>query len=230
LHFPGTGDTLTIKAGKTGSFGSPFGTGGFSVKIGGLITMALPMDRAAALELLKTHTHTQSLIHHAISVEAAMRHFAEFYGENVEYWGMVGLLHDLDYEEHPEEHCQYTPGYLREAGFDEDFIRAVLSHGYGLCTDVKPEKQMEKVIYTVDELTGFITAVALMRPSKSLLDLEVKSVKKKFKDKAFAAKVNRDLIRGGAEMMGMELDQVMEHCILALRTINAELGFQPLAE
>ena len=111
-----------------------------------------------------------------------------------------------------------------------DFIRAVLSHGYGLCTDVKPEKQMEKVIYTVDELTGFITAVALMRPSKSLLDLEVKSVKKKFKDKAFAAKVNRDLIRGGAEMMGMELDQVMEHCILALRTINAELGFQPLVE
>ena len=192
--------------------------------------MALPMDRAAALELLKTHTHTQSLIHHAISVEAAMRHFAEFYGEDVEYWGMVGLLHDLDYGEHPEEHCQYTPGYLREAGFDEDFIRAVLSHGYGLCTDVKPEKQMEKVIYTVDELTGFITAVALMRPSKSLLDLEVKSVKKKFKDKAFAAKVNRDLIRGGAEMMGMELDQVMEHCILALRTINAELGFQPLTE
>ena len=173
--------------------------------------MALPMDRAAALELLKTHTHTQSLIHHAISVEAAMRHFAEFYGEDVEYWGMVGLLHDLDYEEHPEEHCQYTPGY-------------------GLCTDVKPEKQMEKVIYTVDELTGFITAVALMRPSKSLLDLEVKSVKKKFKDKSFAAKVNRDLIRGGAEMMGMELDQVMEHCILALRTINAELGFQPLTE
>ena len=159
-----------------------------------------------------------------------MRHFAEFYGENVEYWGMVGLLHDLDYEEHPEEHCQYTPGYLREAGFDEDFIRAVLSHGYGLCTDVKPEQQMEKVIYTVDELTGFITAVALMRPSKSLLDLEVKSVKKKFKDKAFAAKVDRDLIRGGAEMMGMELDQVMEHCILALRTINAELGFQPLTE
>ena len=124
--------------------------------------MALPMDRAAAFELLKQHTHTESLIHHAISVEAAMRHFAEFYGEDVEYWGMVGLLHDLDYEEHPDEHCQVTPIYLREAGFDEDFIRAVLSHGYGLCTDVEPQKQMEKVIYTVDELTGFITAVALM--------------------------------------------------------------------
>ena len=157
-----------------------------------------------------------------------MLHFAEFYGEDVEYWGMVGLLHDLDYEEHPDEHCQVTPIYLREAGFDEDFIRAVLSHGYGLCTDVEPQKQMEKVIYTVDELTGFITAVALMRPSKSLLDLEVSSVKKKFKDKKFAAKVKRDVIRDGAERMGMDLDAVMEHCILALRTINEELGFQPL--
>ena len=190
--------------------------------------MALPMDRAAAFELLKQHTHTESLIHHAISVEAAMRHFAEFYGEDVEYWGMVGLLHDLDYEEHPDEHCQVTPIYLREAGFDEDFIRAVLSHGYGLCTDVEPQKQMEKVIYTVDELTGFITAVALMRPSKSLLDLEVSSVKKKFKDKKFAAMVKRDVIRDGAERLGMDLDAVMEHCILALRTINEELGFQPL--
>ena len=190
--------------------------------------MALPMDRAAAFELLKQHTHTESLIHHAISVEAAMRHFAEFYGEDVEYWGMVGLLHDLDYEEHPDEHCQVTPIYLREAGFDEDFIRAVPSHGYGLCTDVEPQKQMEKVIYTVDELTGFITAVALMRPSKSLLDLEVSSVKKKFKDKKFAAKVKRDVIRDGAERLGMDLDAVMEHCILALRTINEELGFQPL--
>ena len=190
--------------------------------------MALPMDRAAAFELLKQHTHTESLIHHAISVEAAMRHVAEIYGEDVEHWGMVDLLHDLDYEEHPDEHCQVTPIYLREAGFDEDFIRAVLSHGYGLCTDVEPQKQMEKVIYTVDELTGFITAVALMRPSKSLLDLEVSSVKKKFKDKKFAAKVKRDVIRDGAERMGMDLDAVMEHCILALRTINEELGFQPL--
>ena len=180
--------------------------------------MALPMDRAAALELLKTHTHTQSLIHHAISVEAAMRHFAEFYGEDVEYWGMVGLLHDLDYEEHPEEHCQYTPGYLREAGFDEDFIRAVLSHGYGLCTDVKPEKQMEKVIYTVDELTGIITAVALMRPSKSCQDMEVKSLKKKYKDKKFAAGCSRDVIQQGADRLGWTLEELMEKTILAMRS------------
>ena len=192
--------------------------------------MALPMDRAAAFQLLRQHTETESLIKHAISVEAAMRHFAELYGEDVEYWGMVGLLHDLHYEKYPEEHCQHTPVYLREAGFDEGFIHAVLSHGYGLCTDVEPEKPMEKVIYTVDELTGFITACALMRPSKSLLDLEVSSVKKKFKDKKFAAKVDRDLIRGGAERMGMDLDEVMRHCIAALQTINTELGFLALAE
>ena len=192
--------------------------------------MALPMDRAAAYQLLQEYTKTESLIKHAISVEAAMRHFAEFYGEDVEYWGMVGLLHDLDYEKYPEEHCQHTPVYLREAGFDEEFIHAVLAHGYGLCTDAVPEKPMEKVVYTVDELTGFITACALMRPSKSLLDLEVSSVKKKFKDKKFAAKVNRDLIRGGAEMMGMELDEVIAHCIAALKTINTELGFQDLPQ
>ena len=183
--------------------------------------MALPMDRAAALELLKTHTHTQSLIHHAISVEAAMRHFAELYGEDAEYWGMVGLLHDLDYEEHPEEHCQFTPGYLREAGFDEDFIRAVLSHGYGLCTDVKPEKQMEKVIYTVDELTGFITAVALMRPSKSCQDMEVSSLKKKFKDKKFAAGCSRYVIANGAQLLGWELDTLLER---TLKAMQAEEG------
>ena len=147
-----------------------------------------------------------------------MRHFAEFYGEDVEYWGMVGLLHDLDYEEHPEEHCQYTPGYLREAGFDEDFIRAVLSHGYGLCTDVKPEKQMEKVIYTVDELTGFITAVALMRPSKSCQDMEVKSLKKKYKDKKFAAGCSRDVIQQGADRLGWTLEELMEKTILAMRS------------
>ena len=191
--------------------------------------MTLPMDRAGALALLREHTKTESLQKHAFAVEATMRHFAKLYGEDEEYWGMVGLLHDLDYEEYPEQHCQITPGYLKDAGFDDAFIHAVLSHAYGLCSDVKPEKQMEKVIYTIDELTGFITACALMRPSKSLLDIEVSSVKKKFKDKKFAAKVDRDLIRGGAEQMGMPLDEVMEHTIEALRTINEELGFLPLA-
>ena len=180
--------------------------------------MALPMDRAAAYQLLQEYTKTESLIKHAISVEAAMRHFAEFYGEDVEYWGMVGLLHDLDYEKYPEEHCQHTPVYLREAGFDEEFIHAVLAHGYGLCTDAVPEKPMEKVVYTVDELTGFITACALMRPSKSLLDLEVSSVKKKFKDKKFAAGCSRDVIARGAEMLGWDLDTLLERTILAMRS------------
>lgn len=186
--------------------------------------MSLPFNREQALELLKTYNKTESLLRHAYAVEAAMGHFAAFYGEDVDYWKMVGLLHDLDYELHPDEHCRHTPDMLRKAGFDEAFVHAVLAHGYGLCTDTVPELPMEKVVYTVDELTGFVTACALVRPSKSLSDLEVKSVKKKFKDPAFAAKVDRDLIRGGCEKMGMELDAVIGHVIEALRPISKELG------
>lgn len=186
--------------------------------------MALPMDREGALALLKEHTKTESLLRHAYSVEAAMKHFADFYGEDAAYWSMVGLLHDLDYEEYPEEHCRHTPEYLRAAGFDEAFIHAVLSHAWGNCSDVEPTLQMEKVIYTVDELTGFVSACALVRPSKSLMDLEVKSVKKKFKDAAFAAKVDRGLIKGGCELMGMPFDEVVAHVIEAMRPISAELG------
>jgi predicted hydrolase (HD superfamily) len=153
-----------------------------------------------------------------------MRHFATLYGEDPAYWGIVGLLHDLDYEEHPDQHCSFTPDILRENGYDEEFIRAVLSHGYGLCTDVKPEKQMEKVIYTVDELTGLIFACALMRPSKSVSDLEVSSVKKKFKSPGFAANVNREVIARGAEMMGVPLDDVIRETILAMRAIADTIG------
>ena len=191
--------------------------------------MSLPITYEQALELLKEHTKTDSLLRHAYAVEAAMRHFAKLKGEDEEYWGMVGLLHDLDYEQYPEQHCQKTPEFLKEAGFDDAFIRAVLSHGYGLCTDVKPELFMEKVIYTADELTGFITACALMRPSKSVMDMEVKSVKKKFKDARFAAKVNRDLIRGGCEMMGMELDQVIAETIEALKPVCEKIGLETIA-
>lgn len=185
--------------------------------------MSLPMDRTGAIELLCKYVATPSLIKHALAVEAAMRYFAAHYGEDADYWGMVGLLHDLDYEKHPDEHCKVTPVILKENGFDDDFIHAVLSHGYGICTDAVPSLQMEKVVYAVDELTGFITACALVRPSKSLSDLEVKSVKKKFKDKAFAAAVSRDVITNGAEMMGMPFDEVVSHTIEALRTIAAEL-------
>jgi len=185
--------------------------------------MPLPMNREQATQLLRQYTETASLIKHALAVEATMRHFAAHHGEDAEYWGMVGLLHDLDYEKWPDQHCDITPDLLRENGFGEDFIRAVLAHGYGLRTDVRPEHIMEKVIYTVDELTGLITACALVRPSRSLMDLEVKSVKKKFKDGAFAAAVDRELIKGGAEMMDMPLDEIMGHTILALRAIAPEL-------
>lgn len=186
--------------------------------------MSLPMNREEAYGLLLEHTQSESLIKHALSVEGAMRYFARLYGEDPEYWGMVGLLHDLDYEKYPEEHCKHTPVYLKEKGFDEAFICAVLSHGYGLCTDVVPEHQMEKVILTVDELVGFLTACAYMRPSKSVMDMELKSVKKKFKTLNFAAAVNREHITKSAEMMGMPLDEVMEHCILAMREIADSIG------
>ncbi|MEG2203977.1 MAG: hydrolase [Oscillospiraceae bacterium] len=185
----------------------------------------LPMDRAGAWALLCAHTRTESLRKHALCVEGAMRYFARLYGEDVEWWGMVGLLHDLDFEEHPEQHCQITPVLLREAGFPEDFVRAVLTHGWGLCTEVEPTLPMEKVIYAADELTGFVTACALVRPSKSVMDLEPKSVKKKFKDAAFAAKVRRDVIQAGADRMGMPLDELIGHVILALREISDEIGF-----
>ena len=186
--------------------------------------MSLPMDRAGAYELLKAHTHTDSLMKHARCVEAAMRHFARFYNEDEEYWGMVGLLHDLDFDEHPDEHCKVTPVLLKEAGFDDDFIRAVLSHAWGLCSDVKPELQMEKAIYACDELTGLVTACALMRPSKSVMDMEVKSVKKKFKQASFAASINREVIQNGADMMGLTLDELIDHVIIALRDIADDIG------
>lgn len=187
--------------------------------------MELPMDRGQALRLLYAHTKSESLRKHALCVEGAMRYFARLYGEDETWWGMVGLLHDLDFEEHPEQHCKVTPVLLREAGFDETFIHAVLAHGYGLCTDTEPLNQMEKAIYAADELTGFVTACALMRPSKSVMDLEVKSVRKKFKQPSFAASVNREVIQKGADMMEIELDKLIEHVILALRTIADEIGF-----
>ena len=150
-----------------------------------------------------------------------MRHFAVLTGEDAEIWGVVGLLHDVDYEKFPEEHCTKAAEIMKERGIDDFYIHAVCSHGYGICTDVKPENRMEMTLYTVDELTGLINALCLMRPSKSVLDLEVKSVKKKFKDKSFAAGVNRGTIRNGCEMLGMELDSVIRETILGMRE-NAE--------
>ena len=185
----------------------------------------LNITREQSMELLLNHTKTPSLITHALCVEAAMAHFAKLFNEDVHYWSTVGLLHDVDYEEHPNEHCDFAPEILKGAGFDENFIRAVMSHGYGMCTDVEPKLKMEKVIYAVDELTGFITACALMRPSKSVMDLEVKSVKKKFKTASFAANIDRGVIQKGAEMIPMELDDLIKETILALREVADEIGF-----
>lgn len=145
------------------------------------------------------------------------------YGEEEEYWGQVGLLHDIDFELYPEQHCIKAPDLLKEGGVDEDMIYSVCSHGYGICCDIKPEHEMEKVLFAADELTGLIWSAALMRPSKSVMDMEVKSLKKKFKDKKFAAGCSRDVIRQGAENLGWELDELFEKTILAMRSCEAEI-------
>lgn len=180
--------------------------------------------RDEALSLLRQYTESDALLKHAYAVEAVMRRFAARFGEDPDAWGLVGLLHDVDYEKWPDEHLQVAPRILQEAGFDEAFIRAVCAHGYGLCSDVKPELPVEKTIYTIDELTGLITAAALMRPSRSVMDMEVKSVKKKFKDKHFAAGVNRDVILSGCDMLGMTLDDVIAESIEGMRTVHEALG------
>lgn len=184
------------------------------------------LPRGEAWELLCEYTKTPALRKHALAVESVMAHFAGLDGEDEEVWGVTGLLHDLDYEKFPEEHCKKAEKIMREQNIDEVYIRAMNCHGYGICTDVKPESKMEMVLYTVDELTGLINALCLMRPSKSVLDLEVKSVKKKFKDKSFASGVNRDVIRSGCEMLGMELDQVIRETIEGMKEKATEIGLK----
>ncbi len=180
------------------------------------------LPREEAWELLTKYTKTSALQNHALAVEAVMRHFARLNGEDEEVWGVAGLLHDLDYEMYPQEHCRKSEEIMRQRGIDEVYIRAMNCHGYGLCTDVKPETLMEKTLYAVDELAGLINAACLVRPSKSVLDLEVKSLKKKFKDKAFAAGVNREVILKGCEMLGTDLDTLMREAIAGMRE-SAEL-------
>ena len=155
-----------------------------------------------------------------------MRHFASLYGENIEKWGIIGLIHDLDYEMYPEEHCTKSAEIMREKGIDEEYIHAVCSHGWGLCSDVEPVEKMEKVLYTIDELTGLITAACLMRPSKSVMDIEVKSVKKKFKTHSFAAGVNREVIEKGCGMLGLTLDDVIKETIEGMRECAEAIGLK----
>jgi len=183
-------------------------------------------SRDEALALLKTYTKTESLVKHGLAVEAVMRYFARARGGNEEKWGIVGLVHDLDWDQFPEEHCKKTEEILRENDWPEEYIRAVISHGWGICNDIKPESEMEKVLYAVDELTGLVTTAALVRPSKSVMDLEARSVKKKWKDKRFAAKIDRSIIDRGAEMLGMERGDLISETILGMREIADELGLK----
>lgn len=183
--------------------------------------------REEALELFKKYNKSDSLLRHALAVEGTMKHFAELFNEpDIEKWTIVGLIHDLDYEMYPDEHCIKVQEILKEEGYPEDYIRAVASHGYGICCDIEPVERMEKVLYAIDELTGLITAVALLRPSRSVLDLEPKSVKKKWKDKAFAAGVDRSIIEKGIENLGMEKDEVINETILAMRKVAEEIGLK----
>jgi putative nucleotidyltransferase with HDIG domain len=180
--------------------------------------------RDAALALLQRYNSNPSLINHAKSVEATMRFMARKKGADEELWGRVGLIHDLDYEKFPENHCHETAKLLRADNWPEEMVRAVLSHGWQICTEVEPRSELEKTLYAVDELAGLVTACALVRPSKSVGDLSVKSVKKKWKQKSFAAGADREVILRGAEMMGVELDELIGDVIAALREVADEIG------
>ena len=183
-------------------------------------------DRAAALALLRKYNQESFHVRHALTVEAVMRWYAETlgYGEDAEFWATVGLLHDVDFEQWPEEHCRKAPELLAEIGCSEEFVHAVCCHGYGLCSDVDPVHEMEKVLFASDELTGLIGAAALMRPSKSVEDMELSSLKKKFKDKKFAAGCSRDVIRQGAELLGWELDTLLDRTLQAMRATESQIN------
>jgi putative nucleotidyltransferase with HDIG domain len=172
-----------------------------------------------ALALLGEFNKSESLLKHAYCVEGVMRYMARKCGEDEEKWGIVGLVHDLDYERFPEQHCTKSEEILKKLGWPEQYIRAVMSHGWGLCSDVEPRTDLEKTLYTIDELTGLVTAVAIIRPSKSVADLEAKSVMKKWKDKSFAAAVNRSVIEKGTEMMGVELRDLVADVIMGMREV-----------
>lgn len=183
------------------------------------------ISREAALALLKQYNQDAFHIQHALTVEGVMAWFANELGytEDAEYWGIVGLLHDIDFEQYPEEHCIKAPELLRNAGVGEDIIHAVCSHGYQLTVDVKPEHEMEKVLYAVDELTGLIGAAALMRPSKSVQDMELKSLRKKYKNSKFAAGCSREVIQRGCDMLGWSLDDLMQKTLDAMRSCEGKV-------
>jgi len=182
--------------------------------------------RASALDLFRKFNRSESLLKHALSVEGVMRYMARKTGEDEEKWGIVGLIHDLDYEMYPDQHCIMTKKILEENRWPEEYIRAVVSHGWGLATDIEPLTLMEKTIFAVDELTGLVATSALVRPSKSVLDLEDRSVKKKWNDRKFAAGVDRSVIEKGAAMLDVSLDDLINDCIMGMREVAEEIGLK----
>ena len=182
--------------------------------------------REDAFELLKKYNTKEGLIRHALSVESVMGHFARLFGEDEETWRIIGLVHDLDYEMYPDEKCKKCVELFEAHNWPAAYIRAVVSHGWGICTDVKPETRMEKTLYAIDELTGLVASAALVRPSKSILDIKAKSVKKKFKDKRFAAAVDREVIKQGAEFLDMDLTRLITETIMGMRPVAEEIGLK----
>jgi predicted hydrolase (HD superfamily) len=186
--------------------------------------MAHVPNRDEAWQLVVANTESEALVNHYLAVEAVMRRLARKYGEDEEKWGVIGLAHDLDWERWPDEHCQKTRELLEAADWPEEYIRAIQAHGWKLCTDVEPQTTLENCLYAIDELTGLVTACALVRPSRSVLDLKVKSVKKKWKVASFAAGANRDVIQEGADRLGVELAELMEDVILGMQDVAEEIG------
>jgi len=184
----------------------------------------MELSREQALALLQKYNKEPFHIQHALTVEGVMRWYAQENGEDADFWGLVGLLHDIDFEVYPDQHCQMAPQLLAEINAGDEMVHAICSHGYGLCSDVEPANLMENILFTVDELTGLIGAAARMRPSKSVMDMELSSLKKKFKDKKFAAGCSRDVIKQGAERLGWSLDEVLDKTILAMRSCEAAVN------
>ena len=189
------------------------------------------LSREQALSLLRQYNKEPFHIQHALTVEGVMRWYANELGhaDEADYWATVGLLHDIDFELYPDQHCKKAPELLAGGGVGEDMIHAICSHGYGICCDVEPQEEMEKVLFAADELTGLVWSAALMRPSKSVQDMELKSLKKKYKDKKFAAGCSRDVIQTGAERLGWELDTLLERTILAMRSCEASVAAEMAA-
>jgi putative nucleotidyltransferase with HDIG domain len=182
--------------------------------------------RERAYRLLTEYNKNESLIKHALAVEGVMRYFARKRGEDEEKWGIIGLVHDLDYEQYPDQHCRMSEKILKEHGWPEEYIRAVVSHGWGICSDVEPKTDLEKTLFAIDELTGLVVTTALVRPSRSVMDLKAKSVKKKWKDKRFAAGVDRSIIEKGAQMLGIELTEMITDTIIGMREVAEAIGLK----